>query len=107
MRRHHARNDLVRPRHWPGPRVRRRFALTMFRYAYVQFADPESAEKALKLNETLFKGRMITVMRKRKNLPGKGRRTLYVPAYSPFMGGGRGRFPPRGRGFRYRYRPYY
>lgn len=46
------------------------------------------------MNDSLFKGRLISVMRKRKNVPGKGR------------GGFRGGFP-RYRGPFYGRRPFY
>lgn len=41
-----------------------------FRIAYIEFANRESALKAKHLNESLFKGRQLTVMPKRKNKPG-------------------------------------
>lgn len=41
--------------------------------AYIEFADKESGIKAKHLNESLFKGRQLTVMAKRKNMPGRGR----------------------------------
>jgi hypothetical protein len=43
-----------------------------FRIAYIEFASRESALKAKHLNESLFKGRQLTVMPKRKNKPGMG-----------------------------------
>ena len=43
-------------------------------YAYMKFADLESAKKAIEtLNDSLFKGRQITVMSKRKNVPFRGK----------------------------------
>ncbi|CAI2379882.1 unnamed protein product [Moneuplotes crassus] len=64
-------------------------------YAYIEFETTESVDKAIELmNDTLFKGRQITVLKKRKNLPGRGR------------GGFRSRFPGFGRGFFPR-RPYF
>ena len=70
-------------------------------YAYVEFENQEGVEKAIELmNDSLFKGRQITVMRKRKNLPGKGRAAFRgYPRFrgAPFYGGRR----PY-----YRYRPY-
>ncbi len=55
-------------------------------YAYIEFAEVESIELALKFNDTEFKGRPLKVTEKRKNVPGRGRGR-----------GGRGR---GGRGFR-------
>ena len=71
-------------------------------YAYVEFENQEGVEKAIELmNDSLFKGRQITVMKKRKNLPGKGRAAFRggYPRFrgAPFYGGRR----PY-----YRYRPY-
>jgi polyadenylate-binding protein 2 len=45
----------------------------LFRIAYIEFADKESSLKAKHLNESLFKGRQLTVEPKRKNVPGRGR----------------------------------
>lgn len=43
-------------------------------YAYIEFASSDSVDKSLELmNDTMFKGRQITVTRKRINLPGKKR----------------------------------
>ncbi|TIA70741.1 hypothetical protein E3P92_02674 [Wallemia ichthyophaga] len=55
-------------------------------YAYIEFAEPALVENASALNESLFKGRLIKVVAKRKN----------VPAFALKRGRGRG----RGRGFR-------
>ena len=64
-------------------------------YAYIEFESTEGVDKALELmNDSLFKGRQLTVMKKRKNLPGRGR------------GGFRSRFPGYGRPF-YPRRPFY
>jgi len=41
--------------------------------AYIEFANKESSIKAKHLNETLFRGRQLTVLAKRKNRPGMGR----------------------------------
>lgn len=49
--------------------------------AYIEFHTKEAALRAKHLNETLFKGRQLTVMPKRKNKPGMGRG-------APFMGRG-------------------
>jgi polyadenylate-binding protein 2 len=43
-------------------------------HAYIEFANKESALKAKHLNESLFRGRQLTVEPKRKNKPGMGRR---------------------------------
>jgi hypothetical protein len=64
--------------------------------------------KSMRLNETLFKGRQITIMQKRKNIPGRGRGG-FRGGKNPMMqlasmlqmmvrGGGRGGFR-RGRPF--------
>lgn len=47
--------------------------LSHFRIAYIEFVDKESAIKAKHLNESLFKGKQLTVLPKRKNKPGLGR----------------------------------
>ena len=45
-------------------------------YAYIKFTNAFSAQKAiLTLNDSLFKGRQITVTSKRKNLPFRGKYT--------------------------------
>ena len=41
-------------------------------YAYIEFAEQESAVRSKILNESLFKGRQITVIPKRKNVPHRG-----------------------------------
>ena len=41
-------------------------------YCYIEFADQEAAIRSKILNESLFKGRQITVIPKRKNVPHKG-----------------------------------
>jgi hypothetical protein len=45
----------------------------MSRHLYIEFANQEAVMKSMRLNETLFKGRQITIMPKRKNVPGRGR----------------------------------
>lgn len=45
----------------------------IFSYAYIEFANIESAMRAKHLNESLFKGRQLTVANKRKNIAGRGR----------------------------------
>ena len=44
----------------------------MFSYAYIEFENKESAVRAKLLSDSLFKGRLITVIPKRKNVPGVG-----------------------------------
>ncbi|MDR3736385.1 MAG: hypothetical protein P4L10_12715 [Acidobacteriaceae bacterium] len=68
----------------------------------MEFESADSIEKALKLNDSLFNKRKISVERKRKNTPGMSRRR----GYGNFgrMGRGRG-FPPFARGG-YRYAPF-
>ena len=70
-------------------------------YAYIEFEDKEGVEKAIELmNDSLFKGRQITVMKKRKNVPGRGRAS-FRSRFPGFRG------PPfYGRRPFYRYRPY-
>ena len=41
-------------------------------HVYIEFANKESSIKARHLNESLFKGRQLTVVPKRKNKPGMG-----------------------------------
>mmetsp|Transcript_3454 Transcript_3454/g.2919 ORF Transcript_3454/g.2919 Transcript_3454/m.2919 type:complete len:84 (+) Transcript_3454:299-550(+) len=66
-------------------------------YAYIEFETLEGVEKSIEMmQDTLFKGRQIQVIKKRKNIPGRGR------------GGFRGRFQGFGRGGFYGgRRPYY
>ncbi len=44
------------------------------RYGYVEFGEPEAVEKALKLSQSLFHGTQIEVEKKRKTVPGMGKR---------------------------------
>ena len=40
-------------------------------YAYIEFEEKDAAEQAIALmNDSLFKGRQLTVEHKRKNIPG-------------------------------------
>uniref|UniRef100_A0A8C5NVU0 Poly(A)binding protein nuclear 1-like n=1 Tax=Jaculus jaculus TaxID=51337 RepID=A0A8C5NVU0_JACJA len=39
-------------------------------YAYIEFASPSSAQVAVKLDESVFRGRVIKVLPKRTNFPG-------------------------------------
>jgi polyadenylate-binding protein 2 len=66
-------------------------------YAYIEFADAEAVEKAIKLNNSLFRGRQISVEKKRKNTPGLRRRRY---GYFP-MGRAPRMFPPYSRRSRY------
>ncbi|RSH81878.1 cytoplasmic RNA-binding protein [Apiotrichum porosum] len=61
-------------------------------YAYVEFADPSVVQNALVLNESSFRGRLITVREKRTNVPG-----MNMTNRGRGRGRGRGR-PFRGRG---------
>ena len=92
-------------------------------FAYIEFVDKDSVEHAIKLNESLFKGRQLKVIAKRTNKPGlaggrgssrgRGRGRGYgrggfmypFPMMIPFFGRGRGRSSRRGRGA-YNYTPY-
>eukprot|EP01069_Polyplicarium_translucidae_P002885 Polyplicarium_translucidae@DN2155_c0_g1_i1.p1 len=42
-------------------------------FAYVEFSDPESVANAVLLSDSVFRGRQIKVVAKRKNVPGFGR----------------------------------
>lgn len=74
-------------------------------YAYVEFTEADSVEHAKALNETLFRGRQITVTNKRTNLPGitRGRGGgSFRGQRRPFRSGSRfrgGRGRGRARGF--------
>jgi hypothetical protein len=48
------------------------FARNIHRLAYIEFETKAAAEAAKMLSESLFRGRQITVMAKRKNVPGRG-----------------------------------
>ncbi|RSH93920.1 cytoplasmic RNA-binding protein [Saitozyma podzolica] len=71
-------------------------------YAYVEFAEPSIVQNALVLNESMFRGRLISVREKRTNVPGlnmtnrgRGRGRGGFRGYRPYRGRGRG----RGRGY--------
>jgi len=87
------------------------------RQAYIEFGSKESSLKAKHLNESLFRGRQLTVEPKRKNIRGmsrgggsfgRGGRGNPRALFSQFMnifgrgmgfrGGFRGRGGPRGGG---------
>lgn len=83
-------------------------------FAYVEFADKDSVQIAVALDESSFKGRIIKVSPKRTNRPGISTTNRPPPMRGGFRGrgrggfgairGGRGRFPG-GRG-RWVYSPY-
>ncbi|VDP15779.1 unnamed protein product [Soboliphyme baturini] len=67
-------------------------------FAYIEFADKDSVQTALALDDSLFRGRQIKVMVKRTNRPG------FSSTNRPPRGRGRARvvikyiYPPRRRG---------
>lgn len=77
-----------------------------YRLCYVEFESPNGAKNALEMQDSLFKGRQLTVQAKRINIPGRGRArpnnpmAILMKAFG--MRGGRGRggggFPPFMRG---------
>ena len=74
-------------------------------FAYVEFADKDSATNALLMNETSFKGRQLKVSSKRTNVPGMKMHSPrggggYAPPMVPRGYGYRPFFPPRGGRFR-------
>jgi len=80
-------------------------------YAYVEFQDKEATENALRLHDSVFKGRKLKVSLKRNNIPGlkylresagRGRVRGRGRGMSSF-GRGRG-YRGRGRGYRGNYR---
>ncbi|CAD6567432.1 MAG: cytoplasmic RNA-binding protein [Tremellales sp. Tagirdzhanova-0007] len=72
-------------------------------YAYVEFSEPSIVQNALVLNESMFRGRLLSVKEKRTNVPGmnmtnrgRGRgRPRGFRGYHPYRGRGRA----RGRGY--------
>jgi len=61
-------------------------------------------EKAIKLSQSLFKGKQIEVEKKRKTMPGMGKKRGYGGGYSRYPMGRMIMFPPYGRmGYRYGY----
>ncbi|TXT13651.1 hypothetical protein VHUM_01018 [Vanrija humicola] len=68
-------------------------------YAYVEFADPSIVQNALVLNESSFRGRIITVREKRTNVPGMNRGRGRGRGRGGFRGGFRARGRGRGRGY--------
>jgi polyadenylate-binding protein 2 len=81
-----------------------------YRFCYIEFANKQGAENAVAQDESLFKGRLLTVHKKRKNIPGRGRggRKMNMNNMMQSMmtmmmgrggrGGGRGGMRGRGRG---------
>ncbi|CAB0010549.1 unnamed protein product [Nesidiocoris tenuis] len=70
-------------------------------FAYIEFADKDSVQTAMALDESLFRGRQIKVNPKRTNRPG-----LSTTNRGGFRGrGGRGARFPRGAAAYYGYRP--
>jgi polyadenylate-binding protein 2 len=79
-------------------------------YAYVEFAEEESVQNAVLLNDTMFRGRQIKVSAKRTNIPGmnrkggkgkgKGKGAWWMGAKGKGKGKGRGWASP------YMFRPY-
>jgi polyadenylate-binding protein 2 len=74
-------------------------------FCYIEFNTIQGAQNALALDGSLFKGRLLTVHQKRKNIPGRGRarkmggmNAMMQSMMSIMMGRGRGRGGPRGRG---------
>lgn len=82
-------------------------------FAYIEFANKESVENALKLDDSTFRGRQIKVLPKRQNIPviavrgrggrgpprGRGGRGApYYPPPAPYYRGGGGGGRGRGRG---------
>ncbi|XP_037085738.1 polyadenylate-binding protein 2-like [Pollicipes pollicipes] len=72
-------------------------------FAYIEFADKDSVQTAMALDESLFRGRQIKVMPKRTNRPGIS--TSNRPPRGRFRG--RGRFGYRSRRPRYRRSNYF
>ena len=79
-------------------------------YAYVEFADEDSVQNAVLLNDTMFRGRQIKVTAKRTNIPGmnrkggKGRGKGKGAWWMTSKGKGKGK--GRGWGSPYAFRPY-
>lgn len=68
-------------------------------FAYVEFAEKDSVQIAVALDESSFKGRIIKVSPKRTNRPGISTTNRLPPTRGGFRGRGRGGFGAiRGRG---------
>ena len=70
------------------------FSFIFTRYAYIEFVDKSSVENALRLDDTVLKGRNIKVLPKRQNLPSRPPPSVRGSVRGRF--GGRG-YPGRGR----------
>merc|ERR1719295_313551 len=73
-------------------------------FAYVEFADKDSVQLSMTLDETLFRGRQLKVMPKRTNKPGisttnRHPRGARRPTRRPSYGGFRPRRPRSRRNF--------
>jgi polyadenylate-binding protein 2 len=80
-------------------------------YAYVEFAEEESVQNAVLLNDTMFRGRQIKVTAKRTNIPGMNRkggkgRGKGKGAWWMSGKGGKGKGKGRSYGSPYMFRPY-
>ncbi|WVQ78557.1 hypothetical protein IAT38_000643 [Cryptococcus sp. DSM 104549] len=72
-------------------------------YAYVEFAEPSIVQNALVLNDSMFRGRLLSVKEKRTNVPGmnatnRGRGRGRGRGYGGYRGAPRGGYRARGRG---------
>eukprot|EP00746_Dinoflagellata_sp_MGD_P008082 gnl/MRDRNA2_/MRDRNA2_116113_c0_seq1.p1 gnl/MRDRNA2_/MRDRNA2_116113_c0~~gnl/MRDRNA2_/MRDRNA2_116113_c0_seq1.p1 ORF type:complete len:188 (-),score=41.21 gnl/MRDRNA2_/MRDRNA2_116113_c0_seq1:38-601(-) len=65
-------------------------------YAYIEFADEQSVQNSLLLNESLFRGRQLKVIQKRTNIPGYGKGG--PPGAPPAKGKGKKGGAPKGYG---------
>lgn len=83
-------------------------------FAYIEFADRDSVDTAMALDESLFRGRQIKVVAKRTNMPGisttnrppRGRGVRGRGFRGGFRAPRRGVFRGRSRGFYAGYSPY-
>ena len=74
---------------------RHKFTKKPMGFGYLEFTDKDSVELALGLHESLFKGRQISVAKKRTNIAG-----FNAAQRGGRSGGRRGRGRGRGRGGR-------
>ena len=71
----------------------------LIRFAYIEFADKDSVQTAMALDDSLFKGRLIKVNPKRTNRPGLSSTNRARGGRGSAAGrGGRGGFGAGGRG---------
>ena len=81
-------------------------------YAYVEFAEEDSVQNAVLLNDTMFRGRQIKVTAKRTNIPGmnrKGGKGRGKGKGGAWWMSGKGKGKGKGRGWGaspYAFRPY-